>query len=88
MTTKVIGIKEFRKNLTKYGKKTNGKNVRFIVMRHTVPLFEVKPVNEDELTDELILEKYAKEIEEALEQVKQGKVYTSEEVLAHIRRRR
>ena len=88
MTTKVIGIKEFRKNLTKLGKKTNGKNVRFIVMRHTVPLFEVKPIDEDELTDELLLEKYAKDIEEALRQVERGEVYSSEEMLERIRRRK
>ena len=88
MTTKVIGIKAFRENLTKLSKKAKKDNVRFIVMNHAVPIGEWKPVEADELTDELILEKYAKEIDEALEQVKRGEVYSSEEVLKHIRRRK
>lgn len=88
MTTKVIGIKEFRRTMTRLGKLSKSKPVRFIVMRHTVPLFEVKSIDEDELTDELLLEKYEKDIEEAMKQVERGEVYSSEEMLERIRQRK
>ncbi|MBI1812191.1 hypothetical protein HY285_00160 [Candidatus Peregrinibacteria bacterium] len=84
MTTKLIGMKEFRQNLSKLGKKSHAKKIRFIVMNHMVPIFKVEPMNEDDLIDELILEKYGKEIEEALQQVKEGEVYTTEEVRKHL----
>lgn len=89
MTTRVIGIKEFRQNITKLSKQSCKKKggTRFIVMRHTVPIMEVKMIDdEDGLTDELMLEAYKDEIEEALRQVERGEVYTSEEVLAMLKK--
>lgn len=77
MTTKAIGIKKFRENITSLWKEAKKKKIRYIVMYHTEPIFEVKPIDEDEL----IIEKYAKDIAEAREQVKQGKVYTQEEIM-------
>ncbi len=73
MTTKVIGIKDFRQNLTKLARQ---KNTRFIVMHHSVPLFKTEPIDEDEL----IVEKYADQIERGLQEMRKGKLYTSEEV--------
>ena len=77
MTTKAIGIKKFRENITSLWKEAKKKKIRYIVMYHTAPIFEVKPINEDEL----IIEKYAKDIQEAREQVKRGEVYTEEEIM-------
>jgi protoheme ferro-lyase len=76
MTTKVIGIKAFRQNMTKLWKKGRKEKVRFIVMNHSVPVMEVNPIDEDEL----FMKMFAKDIEEALKQVDEGKVYTAEEV--------
>lgn len=85
MTTKVIGIKAFRQNMTKLWKKGRKENVRFIVMHHSVPVMEVKQIeDEEELTDELLLERFGKELKEALEQVKRGEVYSAEEVLKEL----
>lgn len=84
MTTKMIGIKEFRQNLTKLARAGKTKKTRFIVMVHNLPVFKVEPMNEDDLIDELILDKYSAEIEEALQQVKRGEVYTTEEVRKHL----
>lgn len=81
MTTKFIGIKEFRQNISKLSKKTKGTKVCFIVMNHSVPLWKVEPVeDEDDLIDALLLKKYDKEIRKGLDQVKRGKTYTSAEV--------
>ena len=68
MTTKTIGIKEYRKNLTSLWKTAREKNIRYIVMVHSKPVFELNPLrDEDELIDIL-----KKEIEEAREQAKNG----------------
>ena len=81
MTTKFIGIKEFRQNLSRLSKEAREKNIRFIVMSHSVPLWKVEPLeDEDDLIDELILQKYDKEIRKGLQQVKKGKTFSAEEV--------
>ena len=81
MTTKFIGIKEFRQNMTKLYKSGKKKNVRFIVMNHSEPFLKVELIDEDEL----IMKVFAKDIEEALAQVKRGEVHTPEEVRRHLK---
>lgn len=76
MTTKMIGIKEFRQNMTKLWKKGRKENIRFIVMNHSKPVMEVQPIDEDEL----LLKVFAKDIEEALKQADEGKLYTRQEI--------
>ena len=76
MTTKIIGIKKFRENITSLWKEAKKKKIKYIVMYHSKPILEVNPIDEDEL----ILEKFAEEIKEAREQVKRGEVYTQEEM--------
>lgn len=50
-------------------------------MYHSIPVWKVEPVeDEDDLIDQLLLKKYAKEIAIAREQAKRGETYTSEEV--------
>ncbi len=73
MTTRVIGIKEFRQNLTKFARQ---KNTRFIVMHHSVPMLKVEPIDEDEL----ILEKYADQIEQGLKEMREGKLIPAAQV--------
>ena len=77
MTTKFIGIKEFRQNISKLGKK---KNMRFIVMNHSEPFLKVETINEDEL----FMQMYAKDIEEALKQVDKGQTRPLEEVMKEL----
>ena len=84
MTTQTIGIKEFRQNMTKLYRKAQKQNICFIVMNHQEPVMRVEPIDEDQL----ILEKYADEIDEALEQVKRGETYSLEEVRAMLERRK
>ncbi len=76
MTTKLIGIKDFRNNITSLWKESKKKNIRYIVMNHSTPVFEVKPVNENDI----LTEKTIADINEARKQIKKGEVYTQEEV--------
>lgn len=81
MTTKLIGVKEFRKNMSKLSKGSKRKKVCYIIMNHAVPMWKVEPVeNEDDLIDQLLLERYAKEIAKAREQHKRGEGFTTEEL--------
>ncbi len=76
MKTKLIGIKQFRRDLTKLTKEARTKNVHFIVMRHSVPMFRVSPMTRKELE----LEQLKVDIAEARAQVKRGEVYTLKEI--------
>jgi hypothetical protein len=77
MTTKIIGIKEYRKNITSLWKEARKKNIRYIVMYHSKPVFEVNPLqDEDELIDLL-----RKDIEEARKQVKKGETVSHEALM-------
>ncbi|MBU2524524.1 hypothetical protein KKG71_05005 [Patescibacteria group bacterium] len=75
MQTKAIGIKKFRENITSLWKEAREKDIKYIVMHHNMPIFEVTPLKEKEL----IIDKLAADIAKARQEVKEGKVYTTEE---------
>ena len=77
MTTQVIGIKNFRENITKLWKEARKKKIRYIVMHHSRPILEVKPITEKELK----IAKLKEEVAEARERFKKGEYYTLEEVM-------
>ena len=77
MTTRFVGMKEFRKNLSTYAKNAKKYNIRYIVFRKNVPLLEVHIVDEKEIAQARL----AEEIHEAREQVEMGEVYTQEEIM-------
>jgi len=76
MTTKLIGIKKFRQDFTNIWKEAKSKNIRYIVMYHSVPILEVNPINEEDI----IVERLASDIKEARKEVKKGEVYSEDEV--------
>lgn len=76
MTTQTIGIKEFRQNMTKLCKKARKENIHFIVMNHQTPIMRMSPIDEDQL----ILEKYADQIERGIRDFKEGKTLTTAQV--------
>jgi hypothetical protein len=76
MTTKIIGIKDFRNNITHIWKDSQKKQIRYIVMHHSKPILEVTPIDEEEM----ILENLIEEIEKARKQVKKGELYSETEV--------
>ena len=76
MTTRLVGLKDFRQNLATYTKTAQQKNFRYIVLKKNVPVLEVRSLSPKESA----MEQLAVEIAEARAQVKRGKVYTQEEV--------
>ena len=78
-TTKMIGLKEFRTNITTLWKTAQKKGIRYIVMHHSRPVFEVNPVSNDD-----ILIKLASDVASARQAAKQGQVYTQEEVFKRL----
>lgn len=77
MTTKTIGIREFRRDIANYVKKAQKGDVRYIVMNRNRPLFEIKAFAECEGLEEIFLD-----IQKAEEDVKMGRVYSEEDILA------
>lgn len=77
MTTKIIGIKEFRADIATYAKKAREGNVRYIVMNRNTPLFEIKPFAENEGLEEIF-----KDIQEAKNDAKTGRVHSQADILA------
>lgn len=77
MTTKLIGLKEFRQNIASFTKQAKIKNIRFIILKKNIPVLEVKAIDEKDFA----LEKLATEVKEARKQVKQGKIYTQKEIM-------
>lgn len=53
-TTKFIGVKEFRASMADIAKKARSGSVRYIVMNHNKPLFEVKAFAEDVYLDSFV----------------------------------
>jgi prevent-host-death family protein len=76
MTTKTIGIKEFRAHISDVVTRAQKGNVRYIVMNRNKPLFELKPFKKEATIDSLL-----EEIIEAQKDVKKGKLHSQEEVL-------
>ncbi len=70
MTTRTIGIKAFRQNISKLSQE---KNVRYIVMNHLKPIFAVETIDEDQL----ILEKFTAQIDRGLDDARNGKTVSS-----------
>lgn len=77
MTTKFVGIKQFRQNIASYAEDAKIKNVRFIILRKNVPVLEVKSLDEKEF----VLEKLADDVKKAREDVKKGNVYTQKQLM-------
>lgn len=84
MTTQTIGIKEFRQNMAKLCKKARKENIHFIVMNHQVPMMRMSPIDEDQL----ILEKYADQIDRGMTEFERGESYSLKKVMDNIRRRK
>lgn len=77
MTTKIIGIKEYRQNITTLWKEAREKNIRYIVMYHAKPVFEVSPLQDE---DELI-EVLKRDIKESRGQAKKGETISHEALM-------
>lgn len=77
MTTKIIGIKEYRQNITTLWKEAREKNIRYIVMYHAQPVFEVMPLQDKDQLVDLLRE----EVKTAREQAKKGEIISHEALM-------
>lgn len=76
MTTKFIGVKEFRQNIAKIAEDSQRKNQRLIVLNHNTPILEVKPISEQDFT----LESLKIDLEQGLNDAKAGRVYSQSKI--------
>jgi len=76
MTTKLIGVKEFRQNITSIYKQAQAKNIQYVVLNRNQPIFKVSPLSEKDT----IIEKLALDVEEARNDIKNGRVFDFEDV--------
>ena len=75
MNTKLIGIRDFRQNISEYAKKAQKNKSRYIITSHNIPLFEIVPFNNANA-----LEVY-KEVLEGLEDVKNNRTIPQKDVV-------
>ena len=76
MTTKFIGMKELRQNMSKITKEAEKKNERLIILRKNKPVFELRPLS----PQGLITETFLRGIEEGLADAKAGRVYSQKQI--------
>lgn len=80
MTTKIIGIREFRQNITKLWKEACDQKIRYIVLYHSKPILEVNPLGQEDV----ILENLIEDVSEARTQIKKGKTHTHDQMLKEL----
>ncbi len=74
MTTKFIGVREFRQNISELYKTAQKKNIKYIVLNKNKPVFEVRSISEKESS----LEQLLMITKEARLDKKLGRVYSLE----------
>lgn len=77
MTTKFVGMKDFRQNMSKYSKEAKTNNIRFVVLRKNVPILEINPIDEKDFA----YLRLSEDIKKAEQQIEEGKFYSQEEVM-------
>ncbi len=76
-STRFVGLKEFRANMSSLLKKANTKGIRYILMNHSIPIGEFLPFSKrKQALDQLTID-----ITKARAQVKKGQVRNHEEVM-------
>ena len=76
MTTKMIGVKEFRQNMAQFSEEARRKNQRLIILKKNKPIFELKPFSEEESA----LEKLIIDVRDGLDDMANGRVYSHDDM--------
>jgi hypothetical protein len=76
MTTKFVGVREFRQNISGLYKDAQKKSIRYIVLNKNKPVFEVRPISKKESS----LESLLSSVRDAEADVKTGRVYSLAEI--------
>lgn len=74
MTTKFIGVREFRQNISDLYRTAQKKKLRYIVLNKNKPVFEVRPLSVKDSSLEYLLEA----VQEARGDLKAGRVHSLE----------
>jgi hypothetical protein len=80
MTTKIIGVREFRQNMAKYYTKARKNNWSLLIFSRNKPLFKVEALDDKDAS----LEKLALAVSEARTDIKKGRVQDFEEMCSEI----
>lgn len=76
MTTKMIGVKELRQNMAKFLNEAVDKKQRLIILKRNKPIFELKPLSEEEST----LEGLVADVKKGMDDMNSNEVYSHEEI--------
>lgn len=76
MNTKIIGIKDFRANISNYIDKARKGDKRYVVMNRNKPLFEIKPFEEDKEIEDIFFD-----ILKSKDDIKNGRLYSQDNIL-------
>jgi hypothetical protein len=52
MTTELISLNEYRKNISVLWKKARQENIKYVVMSYSEPIFEVNPILSNKIEDD------------------------------------
>jgi len=52
MTTQLISLNEYRKNISTLWKKAQKENIKYVVLAHSKPIFEVNPITSNEIAED------------------------------------
>ena len=52
MTTELISLNEYRKNISTLWKKAQKENIKYVVLSHSKPIFEVNPLQSNKMEDD------------------------------------
>ncbi len=52
MTTQLISLNEYRKNISTLWKKAQAENIKYVVLSHSKPIFEVNPLHGNNIEDD------------------------------------
>ena len=81
MTTQYLSLSTYRNNISRYTREAQEKNIRYIILIHAKPAFEVRPLEDD--TGELVYPEGAHEkwlI--AREELARGETHSLDEIRA------
>lgn len=73
MTTEMISLSEYRKNISTYTRRANEQNVCFIITSHGKPIWEYKPLTQKDIK---ITTKYSQDFINELEEIEKEPTLT------------
>ena len=83
MTTELISLNEYRKNISVLWKRAKEQNIKYVVLSYSKPIFEVNPVMDNRVDDDWDIQYTPKNHEawlKAREELERGDTVSLEEL--------